>query len=281
MSYSTRFDLAFGDLADLSQHLLLVQLSDDAIQLLATDQQRQPLMYQFVQIQADEADRGQVVADWLSQHAGWLQQWGRVFVAHQTMQATIVPAQLFNVDNGKELIDLQFGDLFRGTILTEQVPGRQDYTVYRIPSELFANISAAHPSIVHRHVFSLWISWLDKLPVDASGQVYLLFETNRVFMAIRREDWLLIQQYEFQAPEDISYYLLASLHEFELSPETVKVYVDGWIDTQSAVYQEMFKYIRFLETASLPEGIRLDERHLQGQPLHFFTPLIQMAQCVS
>jgi hypothetical protein len=159
MSYSTRFDLTLGDLSDPAQNQLLVQVSDDAIQLLATTLDRRPLMYQFVQIQEDEADRGQVMAEWISTQSGWLQQWGRVIVVHQTLQATVVPAQLFNVDNGKELIDLQFGDLFRGTILTEQVPGRQDYTVYRIPSDLYAAFSAAHPAIAHRHLFSLWISY--------------------------------------------------------------------------------------------------------------------------
>lgn len=280
MSYSTRFDLTFADLSDLSQNLLFVQVADDAIQLLGTNPQRQPLLYRFIQVEADPADIGQVMADWINAHSSWMQQWARVIVVHQAIHATVVPAQLFNVDNGKELIDLQFGDLFRGTILTEQVPERQDYTVYRIPTELFTNFAIAHPAILHRHLFSLWLGWLNKVPAEADGQVFLLFEINRVFMAIRREDWLLVQQYEYQAPEDISFYLLAALQEFQLSPETVTVTIDGWIDTQSAVYQELVKYIRNLKTAVLPEGITIDKQALQEQPLHFFTPLIQMAQCV-
>jgi hypothetical protein len=280
MSYSTRFDLTFGDLTDLAKNLLLVQVSEGAIQLLGTDQLRKPLIYRFIQVQEDEANKGEVMAGWIKDSLAWLNEWGQVVVAHQTMQSTIVPAQLFNVDNGKELIDLQFGDLFRGTILTEPVQGRQDYTVYRVPSELYTHFSAAHPAIVHRHVFSLWIGWLDKLPTDPDGQVFMLFEHGRVFIAIRREDWQLIQQYEFQAPEDISFYLLAALREFQLSPETVKVIIEGWIDTHSALYHELYKYIRFLETAPVPDGISIDPEKLQDQPLHFFIPLIQMSQCV-
>jgi Protein of unknown function (DUF3822) len=281
MSYSTRFDLSFGDAGDPMQHRLLVQVSDDAIQLLAVNIDKQPLMYQFIEFLPDQLSRGEIQANWIADHAGWLQQWGSVYVVHQTMQASVVPAQLFNVDNGKELIDLQFGDLLRGTILTEQVPGRQDYTVYRVNAELFNSLSVANPAIIHRHVFSLWLGWLNQQPADANGQVYLLFETNRVLMAVRGQEWQMIQQYEYQSPEDISYYLLSALKEFKLSAETVRVSVDGWIDKQSAVYQELFKYIRFLQTAALPEGIHLPESLLQEQPLHFFTPLIQMAQCVS
>lgn len=280
MSYSTRFDLVFGDLSDLSQLQLFMQIGEEAIQLLATNQQQQPLMYQFIQFQAEEEEYLQEINAWITTKGTWLQQWAKVYVIHQTLQSTIVPAQLYNVDNGKELLDLQFGDLYRGTILTEQVPGRQDYAVYRIPSELYISLSTASPAIIHRHVFSLWLSWLDRLPLDEAGQVFLLFETNRVFMAIRQQDWLLVHQYEFQAPEDISYYLLTALQEFGCSPENVKVYVDGWIDKESALYLELLKYLRYVQTVSLPEEIKLDESMFDGQPLHFFTPLIQLSQCV-
>jgi hypothetical protein len=280
MSYSTRFDLALGDYSDPSQHLLLLQVSDDAIQLLATDQQRQPLLYQLVQFHEGTSEPGKALADWLRDQAIWLQQWSQIIVVHQCIQAAIVPAAFFNVDNGKELLDLQFGDLFRGTLLTEQITSRQDYSVYRIPTEDYLALMAAHSDIQHRHIFSLWINWLDRLPIDPNGQAYLLFETNRVLMAIRQDDWLLIHQYEYQAPEDISYYLLAACKQYNLSPESLRLSLDGWIDTHSSMYLELSKYFRHPEIVSLPKGIKLDTSLLQDQPVHFFTPLIQMAQCV-
>lgn len=281
MAHLTKFTLSFGDYSDPGMHVLLVQASGYSVQLLAISPDHQPLLFKMFEFIGDESEHPQAFKDWLYEHASWLQKWGRVMVLHQCEQATMVPAALYNVDNGKELLDIQFGDLFRGTLLTEQVGDRQDYLVYRIPSDLYQTWMIAHPGVQHRHLFSIWINWLDRLPKDPDGQVFLLFETSRVMMAIRRDDWLLVQQYEYQSPEDVLYFLLSAIQSFDLSPETVKLVLDGFIETQSSLYLELFKYFRHLELASLPEGVQVSDDQLQDFPVHYFTPLIQMAQCVS
>jgi hypothetical protein len=281
MSYTTRFDLSFGDHSDPSRHLLLMQVSEAGLQLLATDDQKQPLMYRQIQFEKDSSEPGTTLKEWLNEHQEWLRKWSRIVVVHDCLQSTVVPAALYNVDNGKELLDLQFGDLFRGTMLTEQVPGRQDYTVYRIPSEWYQLLTASNTAVQHRNLFTLWLAWIENQPSNDNGQAYLLFESGRMMMVVRKESLLLVQQFEFQVPEDISYYLLAVLQQFELSPETVQVLVDGWIDKDSSLYMELFKYVRNLKTVKLNEGIQLDPGLLEGQPIHYFTPLIHMAKCVS
>lgn len=281
MAHLTKFTLTLGDCSDPAQYTLLVQAAAAAVQVLAISRDHQPVLYKMFEFMGDASEQPQAFKDWLFEHASWLQKWGRVLVLHQCEQATMVPAPLYNVDNGKELLDLQFGDLYRGTLLTEQVGTRQDYLIYRIPSDLYQTWMIAHPGVQHRHLFSSWINWLDRLPKDPQGQVFLLFETNRVMMAIRQEDWLLVQQYEYESPEDVLYFLLSAIRSFDLSPETVKLSLDGFIETQSSLYLELYKYFRHLELATLPEGIELDPDQLQELPVHYFTPLIQMAQCVS
>jgi Protein of unknown function (DUF3822) len=281
MPYTTRFDLSFGDHSDFAQYLLLLQVSESGLQLLAIDGQKHPLMYRHIQFERESVEQGTGLKEWISDHQDWLRKWSRLVIVHDCLQSTVVPAALYNVDNGKELLDLQFGDLFRGTMLTEQVPGRQDYTVYRIPTEWYQILTASNIAVQHRNLFTLWLGWIEKQPVHDNGQVYLLFEFGRMMMVVRKESLLLVQQYEYQVPEDISYYLLAVLHQFDLSPETVQVLADGWIDTDSSLYLELFKYVRNLKTVKLPEDIQLDTSLLEGQPVHYFTPLIQMATCVS
>lgn len=281
MAHLTKFTLSLGDYSDPAQYTLLVQAAPASVQVLAITHDHQPLLYTMFEFIGDETDHPQAFKDWLYEHASWLQKWGRVIVLHQCEQATMVPAPVFNVDNSKELLDLQFGDLFRGTLLTEQVGDRQDYLIYRIPSDLYQTWMIAHPGVQHRHLFSNWITWLDRLPKDPDGQAFLLFETSRVMMAIRREDWLLVQQYEYESPEDVLYFLLSAMKSFDLSPETVKLSLDGFIETESSLYTALYKYFRHLDLAGLPAGIDISTDQLQGLPVHYFTPLIQMAQCVS
>lgn len=281
MSHSTRFDITLGVHSDPSQCLLMLQVLEEGLRLLVVDQEKHPLLYRLIQFDRSAVELDSALVDWLRENHQWLQSWSEIVVVHQGIQAAVIPAAVFHEENSKELLDLQYGDLFRGTTLTDLVAGREDYVIYRVPTSWYHALSDANNKVRHRHFFSLWIKWLDGLPKDpAIGQAYLMFETNRVAMAIRRDEWLLLQQYEYHVPEDISYFLLSALEQFNMSPETVHVTLDGWIDVQSALYLELYKYIRNLDTVKLPDSVQLDRALLQDQPEHYFTPLIQMATCV-
>ncbi|GAO44574.1 DUF3822 family protein [Flavihumibacter petaseus] len=282
MSYSTRFELELGTAGQPAEAILLLQVNNAGLQMLVADRDRKPLRFSMVEFDRETAETGSLSAlsEWLAENREWTRQWGRVVVVHDCQQATIVPASLYNVDNGKELLDLQFGDLFKGTLLTEQITGRQDYTVYRISTEAYHTLSAVNGITVHRHLYSLWMAWLEKQPTAADGQAFMLFEASHVVMAVRKEDWLLLQQYEYQQPEDISYYLLAVLSQYDLSPETAEVHFNGWIDLESSLYAELKKYILNLRVAAVPGDLTWDLRQLDDQPAHYFTPLMQMATCV-
>ncbi len=283
MNYTTRFDLRFAPEGNPSEATLFLQVGQEGLQLLITDAGHRPLAFRAVEFEKEAAENGSLVGlrDWLLEHRDWTRQWSKLWILHDCPQVSIVPAALYNVDNGKELLDAQFGDLFKGTLLTEQVSGRQDYAIYRIPTEAYHALSNAHPNSLHRHLLSVWLAWLEKLPTAAAGQIFLLFDNNRVAVAIRKEDWLLVQSYAFQQPEDISYYLLAATTHLNLDPETVELFFNGWIDTGSSLYAELFKYFRNIAVTPAPEGVTLSAESLQDQPEHYFTPLMQLASCVS
>lgn len=283
MSYTTQFEVSLGDHSEASAHVLYLQVATEGLQLLVINQQKQPLFFQRVEFDKDSVENGSIapLAEWLSEQREWTRKWGKMVIVHDCRQVVLVPAALYNVDNGKELLDLQFGDLFKGTLLTEQVVGRQDYSVYRISTEAFHHLSSANLITQHRHLISLWLSWLEKLPIAEHGQAFMMFESSHVYLALRKEDWLLVQQYEYQQPEDISYYLLSALDQTGIPPEKLQLYINGWIDTDSSLYAELFKYILDIRIAPVPDGMQLIESSLEGQPAHYFTPLMQMASCAS
>ncbi|MBC6489727.1 DUF3822 family protein [Flavihumibacter stibioxidans] len=281
MSYTTRIDITLGDHSDPSQQKLFLQVLDEGLRILAVNESKQPVLYRLIEYEKDAVEQDSGLQTWLQEQADWLQLWGALVVVHHCQQAAVVPESLFGNDNGKELLDCLFGDLFRGTMLTEKIPDREDYSLYRISTARYLGLAAAHHSVKQYHLFTAWLPGLEQLPAGPDGDVYLLFENKKVAMAVRNNGWQMISQYEYQVPEDISYILLSALQQAGLSPETVSVHLDGWIERDSALFLELFKYIRNLEIAVLPESVQLDESLLQGQPVHFFNPLIQMSQCVS
>ena len=281
MSYTTRLDISLSNKGTEARQKLFVQVLDEGLHVLAIDEQKQPVLYQLIDFDKDNLDQGTGLQTWLQEQAEWLKSWSSLVVIHHCQQATVVPELLFGNDNGKELLDSLYGDLFRGTMLTEKIPGRDDYSLYRIQTGTYLSLSAANGSVKQYHLFTAWLAWLEGIPESSNGDAYLLFENKKLAVAIRNNGWKMISQFEYQVPEDVSYFLLSALLHAGLSAETVAVHLDGWIEKDSAMYLELFKYIRNLETVTLPDSVQLDESLLNGQPVHFFTPLIEMSQCVS
>lgn len=281
MLYTKLLDLKLGDYQSPADQLLFLQVAKEGLQVLVTSAARQPLLFQRIEFDKDSTENGSVaaLAEWLNEHRAFTRQWARLVIIHDCEQMVLVPAALYNVDNGQELLDVQFGDLFRGTMLTEQIHGRQDYSVYRVSTDAFHHLAGAHVMTQHRHLVSLWLEWLDKIPAYSEGEAFLLFETNRIYLALRKKEWQVVQQYEYQQPEDISYYLLSALEQTGLDPATVQLYFNGWINTDSSLYAELIKYVTDIRMAPVPNGLVLPEDKLGDEPAHYFTPLIQLASC--
>ncbi|MFT4024209.1 MAG: DUF3822 family protein [Flavihumibacter sp.] len=282
MSYTKLLDLKLSDQQQPAEEILFLQVSPRALQVMVANALRQPLLFQRIEFDKDSVEEKPEapLAAWLHENRDFTRQWSRVVIIHDCAQAVLVPAVLYNVDNGKELLDVQFGDLFKGALLADEINGRQDYSVYRIPAETFRQLAAANDNIQHRHLISLWLEWLDKIPAYEAGEVFVLFETSHIYLAVRREEWQLVQPYEYQQPEDISYYLLSALEHTGLDPEKIQLYFNGWINTDSSLYNELIKYVADIRMAPVPNGLVLPEDQLGDGQAHYFTPLIQMASCV-
>jgi hypothetical protein len=89
----------------------------------------------------------------------------------------------------------------------------------------------------------------------------------------------ILQSYNYQTPDDVSYYLLSICNRFQISQEKVVLIVSGLLDEQSRLYQELLKYFLHVQWDRLPDGVRLDSVFSQF-PSHYFSPLLKMALCV-
>lgn len=281
MSYTTSFKIEFDDLSNLSDKHLLIQLTDEGVRLLGSATDGQPVYLENIQFDAIEEEQPSALQDWALDKKDWVRQWQRVTVLHQSRQSLLIPSALYGNDNAKELLDCQFGDLFKGTMLTDQHADEQHYTIYRMPTQVYNAVAEIHPQTTHIHQLTTWLQQLTKLNHPEDGAMYLVIDQNLIFMALYHNGWKIMQQFVYQTPDDVSYLVLSALQMEGLSPATTPVEWSGWMDTDSALYLDLYKYLGNLSTTRLPAGIVLNDRQLLGMPVHFFTPLIQSGQCVS
>ena len=50
--------------------------------------------------------------------------------------------------------------------------------------------------------------------------------------------------YNFQAPEDVLYYVLFGFEQFDLNPEQIPLALAGSVSEQSELFDLLFKYVR-------------------------------------
>jgi len=281
MSYTTNYSIELEGPEAVTDKRLLVQQTEAGFRLFGYTTNHQPLLLEVIQFDEGSEAMDAALADWIAEKKDWLRQWQQVDFIYQSPQAVLIPAALYGNDNGKEWLDCQFGDLFKGTTLTDLHADASHYTVFRLSATVYSTLAAAHPNSTHRHQLTCWMQQLNQLQHPETGILYLVIDQHLIYAALHQGGWKFFQQFEYHSPDDVSYLVLSLLQQAGLSPETTPVIWSGWMDTSSALYLDLYKYLGNLKLDVQPETLQLNERQLQGMQPHFFTPLIQAAVCVS
>jgi len=72
-------------------------------------------------------------------------------------------------------------------------------------------------------------------------------ETTFELIAIKNNALLLYNSFEFSTKEDVIYYLLFTMEQLKLSPESVKLKLMGQIVKDDDIYNIIYTYVRHVE----------------------------------
>jgi len=174
---------------------------------------------------------------------------------------------------------MMHGDLNRGVILSEKIAGCGQYNVFRVPSDIHSLFQQHFTRGKYWHYYSLWMECRGKQNGQHDNSLSVIFYPRRILVAVVNDAQLqLFQSFEYEAAEDVAYYLLNICHQFDKNPETVPLKMSGMIDESSTLYNEIFKYfgqaqLESFDTIAVPAA--------EEYPPHFFSPLLKLATCVS
>jgi hypothetical protein len=201
-------------------------------------------------------------------------------IVYNFPENVIVPETGFSAGNGGALVELMHGDLNKGITLSERIQGRSFYNVYRVPLDVHRLLQRQYNHGKSWHYYSLWRLLEDRRETPDSTSFCVTFYPNRLMVMVTRDNVLqVVQAFEYEVAGDVAYYLLNICRQLLLSPESVVMHLSGMIDESSSLYLEIIKYFgkaamdHFAYAASVPA--------LREYPEHFFSPLLNMALCVS
>lgn len=176
--------------------------------------------------------------------------YSEVISIHRNTLFTLVPMPLF--DPGQLANYLKFNAKILGTdhLDYDPVQGLDSANVY-VP---FANVNNylfdTFGAFEFKHSGTVLLETLIKLPSSRQGtQAYLHIAESQMDLAVFSNKKLrFYNSFIFSSPEDIMYFLLFTLEQLELDPDTLKLRLLGEVTAGDRIYQLCAEY---LENVSL------------------------------
>ena len=115
---------------------------------------------------------------------------------------------------------------------------------------------------------------------QGEDSISVIFYPRRILAALtHNKEVVLFQSFEYEAAEDVAYYLLNICRQFNHDPGVIPLKMSGMIDESSTLYNEILKYFGHAELEAFAPAPAIAA--LQEYPPNFFSPLLKLATCVS
>jgi hypothetical protein len=198
-------------------------------------------------------------------------------IAYDADETIQIPSVVYKYEDGQLHLDAVYGKNIHTTVVSENVPGWNFYTIYRLPTSLQSAASWKFLSGKFWNIYSVLL----KNYSNTNGElIHVNFKTDEFSVLILKENRLqLAKTFTYSSPEDVLYYLLKTCRQFQLSQQTCTLHLSGLIEKDSAIYRGLYKYFINVEFESLAGQIKLAES-LRAHPDHYYSSISKLAVCV-
>lgn len=202
------------------------------------------------------------------------QRYKRVATTFSVKESVLIPLALYNSRNNESALNLIHGDLHHGqTLLTDAITELGFYNTFRVNDTVYQTITNQFPESSMWHHYSVLIS-RQAQPVQ---KLFIIFYSNKMVVTLFLEGKChLVNTYDFQSAEDVSYTLLNICQQFHL--EDIELEVSGFIEKDSSLYQELYKYFSQISFSELPQLCKFSDAIL-AYPAHYFSHLFALDVC--
>lgn len=279
MNVAYQIQVPVNEIEDAAQCNLYVEVAADHLLFGILDNTKR----EFIALQYVNLDKYNAFnhCKELIYHNEWLaRSYNKVTVVYYFPESIQVPELLFDAGLNKTALDLIYGNLNKGEILTDNLPGWNLYNVYRVPAALHQLLGAHFPKGQFYHAYTGVLKRKERTIKKTEGdEATLVFYPNKLLFALFRNGSLqIIQTFEYETAEDVTWHLLNACRQFGVNCEQIVLSVSGLLDDHSSVYSELLKYFLHIELDERPAEFKytgvFDE-----YPRHFFSSLFNTALC--
>jgi len=197
--------------------------------------------------------------------SGMLQPGAAVKVAFCFPETMLTPYSITEAGAAAGILGLS------GQVQSTQVPAWQVTINYAVPVQIMEWVERVYGSVAVTH-FSVPLLQHMRAGEEAGMLLLDIGRDTCTIIAGKNGQLLLVQAYPWSVAEDILFYLLKTVETFSFSQQATAVQVSGLVDTDSALYKELYQYFIHIE-------LRSCNWSTGPYPSHFFTALNDFAAC--
>lgn len=197
-------------------------------------------------------------------------------ICYNFKETILVPASYFNESEVAAMMDCVTGIQADSITFTAPVNELNATNIFRVNAAinniLHDKFSAAH----FHHTHNLLLPLLQQ----QQQQFFCIIYHNSIKVILFKENMLqLVQQFEYSTPTDVAYHLLNTCSLHQVSPSEIVLTLSGFIDKDSNLYDELYRYFLNIQFCQLPATVQVTDE-MGEMPAHLFSHLISLVPCV-
>jgi len=269
---------SFGKLSDTSDSLV-IELSDNLIKFCEfNSSDNTPLYICLYPIENTlQVSLNEHLINALKHFQFSKKTYQHVAINYFTAQFTLCPTAFYNSENNRSLLEFNTGGTHNKVILTDDI-NADIKLIYAIDEDLKSFLDQLFPSHFIKHTLTVLAKLMllsDELTKD---HILLSVHANYIEIIVKQDQKLLLaNQYSIKTQEDILYYILFILEQYQLNPLTASIKIVGNINATSALISSLKKYIKNVPLGIGHKSIKWDS--LTGMPQHFNYTLLNRLFC--
>jgi len=200
----------------------------------------------------------------------------KVNICFLNQHFTIIPAAYADAVLEKELLSFATGTTASRT--QSHVFGNIKL-LYSINNDVQSYLERVFPNAAMRHNAAVSINLLFNHHSFNNTNVFLHLDDDYFELAIKKHQSLLFYNvFSFNSNEDILYYLLFTLEQFSIDPQTTKLAIAGQRSTQDELILTLKKYIQHVAFCVTDASVKKGGT-LTNLPQHYYFTLLNQHLC--
>jgi hypothetical protein len=258
---------------------LYIQIAASALTFCIFDQYLNKYLsiesFPFPDLSLRNADRS-VSEKKISDHSLLNRKFKTVSIIYEINQSTLVPEPLFDSNELVALSNFNFTVAENLELKYEKLKNLDAYIIYPLPESVIKLVDQYFVNHRFRPHLSVLIESLLIKHKNLPNQKRIFVNVRTSFIDIiitEGKQLIYANTFNFRTKEDFVYYIIFVLEQLNLNPENTDLTLAGEIDKKSELFELLYKYVRNVDFATLPQTVKYSYVFNEFPAHHFYTLL--------